>query len=586
MAQRQLTDRAESIAVAVRMLHGDATSLVREHPPLLAEVPFTRRLNFPDVVHPGVERHDLYVKLWSATFSSSTPASSSLRLRQSGSSSGAGNVQITFELRKSDGSYLPHAMFSGGSGEPAMQQWHSICYAQFDNPTYGELIRIEMPQESLRTSSPTSSSSTSDVHLFVTLRSRGKDRPSQDASELERPFAFAYLPLWGTDTIKDGLHELTLIRTDGADVPSPRSYLEPTRGTEDRASTANLSMRDLAPAKDKITIRTSLVSTLLSQDDTLSELFDWQTLVDHPEPLSDVLRRFAFTDEYEISKFLPRVFDSLFGVLTTVPDEAADPIRSLVFSGLVKVLLMSADRRFPNFSAILDIYIARQYVWAPAAGHLLDMMTKTMSSANSTEHRSFLKVWHLFFRFIIRSRELDRSRGFGLAATSAHIEADFAERVQDVLEEINRLMRRNDDKLIGTKTLAVQHYADLLPSLAHVFAPVELAEMVIAFTDTLTHVKGNLAVYKLLLVLQVVKEIFDAADARALLIPAIVRWVKPHLGKYMYDEAMLPDWKVRSGEGGKGDAKGKDARKGKWLECSRLAVTVSCSVPSGRPTGS
>jgi dedicator of cytokinesis protein 3 len=559
------------------MLHGDANSLVHEHPPLLADVPLTRRLGFPDIVHPGVERHDLYIKLWSGSFASTTLQSSSLRLRQNGSSNGTMNVQITFELRKSDGSYIQGAMYSGGSGEPAVQQWHSTIYAQMDSPTYGELVRVQIPQDALLPTSPSLSSSTSDVHLFATFRNRSKEKNVQDPSELERPFAFAYLPLWGSDTVKDGMHDMTLHRWDGHAVPSPRDYLEPTRGTEDRASTANLSMRDMGVVKDKITVRTSLVSTSLSQDDTLSELFDWHVLVDHPDPLADVLRRFAFSNEYEIGKFLPRVLDALFGIMTSdIPDEQETSIRRLVCSGLIKVLLMSGDRRFPNFLAVLDIYIAHQYAWSGASQFLLDMMQQTMASANTTEYRSFLKVWHLFFRFIIRSREIDRSRGIGLDATSAHLEATFTRRVQDVLESVNRLMKRPDESMIGTKTLAVQHYADLLPSLSQVFAPVQLAEMVIAFTDTLAQVKGNLAVYKLLLVLQVVKEIFDAADARALLVPAIVRWVKPHLGKYMYDEAMLPDWKARGGERGKGDVKGREARKGKWLECARLAVTVSC----------
>ena len=561
------------------MLDGDAASLVQEHPPLLADVPFTRRLNFPDVVQAGVERHDLYIKLWSASFSISTPQSSSLRLRQTASSNSATNVQITLELRRSDGTYIPDAIYSGGSGEPAVQQWHSTVFAQLDNPTYGELIRVQIPQHALMPNSPSLSRSTWDVHLFATFRSRAKDRNAQQPMELERPFAFAYLPLWGTDTVKDGPHDLVLHHWDGRDVPSPRTYLEPTRGTEDRASTANLSLRELGASKDRLVIRTSLVSTLLSQDDTLSELFDWRALVGHPEPLLDVLKRFAFTDEAEISKFLPRALDALFGILTSdIADDRVDTIRSLVLSGLVKVLLMSTDRRFPNYLAVLDVYIARQYLYPSASPFLLDMMQQTMSSANTTEYRSFLKIWHLFFRFIIRSRDLERSRGVGLDATSAHMEATFTYRVKDVLEGLNRLMRRKEDSLIGTKTLAVQHFADLLPSLAHVFAPVQLAEMVIAFADTLTQVKGNLAVYKLLLVLQVVKEIFDAADARALLIPAIVRWVKPHLGRYMLDEAMMPDFRSRLGEGLSGDAKGRDARKGKWLECSRLAVTVSYMI--------
>jgi dedicator of cytokinesis protein 3 len=190
-------------------------------------------------------------------------------------------------------------------------------------------------------------------------------------------------------------------------------------------------------------------------------------------------------------------------------------------------------------------------------------MKSVMSTPNTKSYRSFLKVWHLFFRFIIRSRELDRARGVGLDATSAHIEADFQRQVKSVLSDINALMASSDQGLIGTQTLAVQHYADVLPSLAKIFPPVEIAQMIIAFADTLTSAKGSMAIYKLLLLLQVVKSVFDSAASRGLLIPALVRWVKPHFGKY------------EEGFGQAGEEKAKDMKRIKWMECNRLAVTVS-----------
>jgi dedicator of cytokinesis protein 3 len=134
-----------------------------------------------------------------------------------------------------------------------------------------------------------------------------------------------------------------------------------------------------------------------------------------------------------------------------------------------------------------------------------------------------------------------------------------------VLGDINALMRSTDKGLIGTQTLAVQHYADIVPGLVEVYPALEIAEMVIAFTETLTHVRGTIAIYKLLLLLEVVQGLFDSAESRALLIPAIVRWLKPHLGRY--DDA---------GQSQRGESQSaKDARKIKWLECNRLAMTVS-----------
>lgn len=276
---------------------------------------------------------------------------------------------------------------------------------------------------------------------------------------------------------------------------------------------------------------------------------------------------FGFVSEEEIAKFVPAVLDALFGIMVSNSGDRQDQIDDLAFKSVIKVLAMTYDRRFPSFATILDSYIDNQFNQPAISLSLLRSMKSVMSQPNAKEYRSFLKVWHLFFRFIIRSRELDRKRGIGLDATSAHIEADFKRQTKAILVEINTLMQSTDKALIGSQVLAVQHYADILPNLAQVFPPLEIADMVIAFADTLIFAKGSIATYKLLLLLQVVQITFDTAEARALLVPALVRWVKPHLGRYIERARASPE-----------EIQGvQDAKRIRWLECNRLAVTVSTS---------
>lgn len=552
--------------MGVRLLQGDAEQLVNDHPSLFAETSLSSRLGFADSVNPGQTRNDIYVKLWSGSFYPSTGSSGgSIRLRKSIIPSNLGNVQISVEVRKPDGSIIPGAMFSGGSGEPCIPQFQSMVFTHTDRPVYGETVKVSLPV-AIR-----------DAHLFLSFRSRGKDKHLADAQELERPFAIAYLPLVGiSGAVKDGNHDVVLYRQEKQALPGPNIYTTAAPTSTPQQGWADGSKKTMIPLRDRLTVRTYLASTVHTQDDTLRSLFAWQDIVETTS-LSSLLHTFSFVSEEEISKFLPAVLDSLFGILTSSqgPIPARTELDGLVFAAIVKVLSMSTDRRFPNFTAVLDVYISQQFSRPTSTSQLLASMKSVMSSPNTKSYRSFLKVWHLFFRFIIRSRELDRERGIGLDATSAHIEADFQRQVKSVLSDINALMVSTETGLIGTQTLAVQHYADLIPSLAKVFPPVEIAQMIITFADTLSSAKGSMAVYKLLLLLQVVKSVFDSAASRGLLIPALVRWVKPHLGKY--EEG----YGVQGGEG----EKGRDLRRIKWMECNRLATTVSSqALDIGRET--
>jgi dedicator of cytokinesis protein 3 len=300
-------------------------------------------------------------------------------------------------------------------------------------------------------------------------------------------------------------------------------------------------------------------------DDTLrSLLLDRQELVADLGKLSETLQRFNFVGEEEIAKFVPATLDALFGFMVSNLGDRQDEVDDSVFLAVVKVLTMTSDRRFPNFDKVLDIYITEKFTFSASSFRLLRAMKSTMAKPSTKEYRSFIKVWHLIFRFIIRARALDRAKGIGLDATSAHIEADFKRQTKGILNEIDNLMKSDDRTLIGTQTLAVQHYADILPSLSQVFPPLEIADIIISFADTLAQAKGSIAIHKLFLLLQVVRSTFDAAEARALLVPAMIRWVRPHLGRYEEDGQIETE-----------SQKVRDAARIKWLECSRIAATVS-----------
>ena len=58
------------IATSVKIFHGNARTIVKENTSLLLDTPLILRLGFPDVVFPGEDRNELYIKLWSGDFPS------------------------------------------------------------------------------------------------------------------------------------------------------------------------------------------------------------------------------------------------------------------------------------------------------------------------------------------------------------------------------------------------------------------------------------------------------------------------------------------------------------------------------------
>lgn len=550
--------RAQSIVLYLKSLRGPAPQLVREHPSLLLDIPLTSRLSFPDVVFPGHSRHDLYIKLCSASFTSAPSSSSgSMRLKKNVSPGYNSDVQVTMEMRKADGTVVEDAIMAGGSGEPGTSQWNSMVFHHNDKPVYDELVKIPLPVQ------------LSEYHLFLTFGSKSKNK-QMTADEAEKPFAFTYLPISTANIfVKDDDHELVLYHMDKNFQSTPSLYFDAPHSAKDWAHDPVLPdtiLKSMSPLRDRVMIRTRLCSSVHTQDETLRSLFAWQTATESENAigLCEMLKMFGFVEEEEISRFVPQVLDSLFGILVTSLSERQEQLNDLVFKGMVKVLTMANDRRFPNFKAILHMYTSKQFHFPAASFQLLRSMKSVMALPHTKDYRLFLKVWHLFFQFIIRSREQDRERSVGADVTSAHIEAEFQSQIKHILKEINNLMESPDKSLIGTQTLAVQHYANILPDLAHIFQPLEIAEIIIAFADTLSYATGSIAVYKLLLLLQVVKNTFEMSESRRLLVPAIVTWLKPHLGRFdEYSGGMEPDQTA------------KDGRRMKWLECNRLAVTVS-----------
>jgi len=182
--------------------------------------------------------------------------------------------------------------------------------------------------------------------------------------------------------------------------------------------------------------------------------------------------------------------------------------------------------------------------------------------------RAALKVWHYIFRFIIRSRELQKTKeaGMGGDATAEHLDSKFKREIHLHLADVTKMMETTSPPaIIGTQTIALQHFNSILPELTKIFPTVELVTIVTSFANAVTVSKGKLLIWKLIMYLQVVKGfLFDIPQSRPLLVEAVIICIKPHFGRY--DEFVHI-------QGNDGEA-ARDAARVGWLESIRLCVTI------------
>lgn len=197
------------------------------------------------------------------------------------------------------------------------------------SPAWGELLKVELPPDEMR-----------QCHLFLTFRNR-KERVANATAGVDKPFAFAYLPMFGSDDacIPDGMHQLVLYRHD-PQWCNPATYYDVPSTSQDDGKTLqdNAAMRVLAPLRDSFSIRTFLCSTQLTQDPTLLKILNWETRIPNDlESLKSEFMRLKYCPEFECIKMVRPLFDSIFAILGSGRNENGE-VDTLAFSALVTLL--------------------------------------------------------------------------------------------------------------------------------------------------------------------------------------------------------------------------------------------------------
>lgn len=574
--------RAEMLRVSLRSFYGYLEQVLKTNAALLQEASHTLRLGFADVAFPNETRNELYIKLDAGDLS------------QVGRSR---NIQVVMCVRDNKTGEIIENAISFGAGAKPVNYWESIVIYHEQRPKWGEMIKIQIQDfkqwERSHVFLTVKHRSSNSMNSGTTASSSTK--PSDVVfGGTEKIIAMGFLPLFlppfHRDFVADGSHTICLYKYDKQYI-SPRYYLDvlpwcvkstapsnisgeiklvkPHRKFGHQHSPSNQSFKSmngslnsstsafnmnsssselnfspsaasnskLASMRDSVTLSTFLCSTKFTQNKTLVKLLNWRALLETSEEgtseLLAVLDQFTFVGEVEVVKFLNDILDALLDIMQDEVELVNREINDQVLAAIIWLLGIVQDRRFSNFRPVLDVYIEQRFSKESSHIHKYLMKSLTRLCENPSEAskakllRSSMKVWDYLFRFIVRSR---------LQSQKQRPDDDtFQHDMDTLLKSITNVMSpEHPNAMIGTQTLALQHFADILVELQKIFTCQQVVTTTISFVDACSHVTGRLVGFKLAMILNIVKgPIFDDATCRPEIAKHVFRWIRLWLNSYM-----------------------------------------------------
>ncbi|KAK3315502.1 hypothetical protein B0H66DRAFT_346112 [Apodospora peruviana] len=514
--QYEKSRRAERLQVHLRSFNNpDADVLIKSTPTVLSGICKTNKMGFSGA--PTKPRSDIYLTIDEAILTRQT-----LLSRYGGSATTiptsihGSNLQLTLEVRRSSGERIDNCIYPASNTE-GISTWKTVATDRGD-PWRQTIKLVVAPQDVYA------------AHVVMLLA----DAPNA-------PFAIAYLPLWDQQAfVRDGSHGLLLYKLDENTTvaqlgPAGKGgYLSlpfASRGKDEHQA-------EVTGPFAMVRVETYLCSTRFSQDRVVLGLLRWSEAPGEAVP--DLLKQFIFVPEIEVVKLLSDVLDALFGIL--VKYSGNDDYEDLVFTALVRVLDIVHDRRF-NLAPLVDQYAENKFNYPFATPCLVRSFTRLLSKPTEPETarklRATFKVVRHILKFITHARGQQKAKEAGIGITSSS--PGFTRHLRSIFKALDAMMRSTAPVLVGSQTLAVQHFHTWLPELAGLLTTEEILHIAIDFMDSCSLVKGKLVLYKLVLIINYAKlDIFSHPEQRSALSANTVRWIAPHWG---HTDEVTEQWK-------------------------------------------
>lgn len=481
----------------------DANDLIDRTPTLLQNIVPTPKTSFPGA--PTKPRSDIYVKISEAFLPHQVLLSHPERGNvQIATYLELKNVQLTLEVRKSSGERIERCIFPG-SNSPGQTAWRTSAVER--NELWDQMIKLVIPIDDVP-----------GAHLIMSIA----DAPGF-------PFALSWMPLWTEEAfIKDGSHAPLLYVYDkltsgsdngrGAYLALPWHSKDRYGGEKDETLTGPIAT---------LKLETRLCSTFFSQDTVLLGVIGWR---EQPESrILDLLERFVFVPELEIVKLINEVFEALFSIL--VGHDGREEYEDLVFNALVTVLGIVHDRRF-NLGPFVDGYAETKFDHPFATPCLMRSYLRLLANPadpnKSRRVHATFKVGRQMLKFIMCARRKQETREAGVGTDT---EATFKRDVKGIFGALNGLMEDDSTKLIGSKTLVVQHMHSWLPELKGFFSEEEILQLATKFLSSCAGVEGKLILYKLVFIFNLTTDsLFSQNNVEQEFLRATAEWIDPYWG--------------------------------------------------------
>ncbi|CAJ2512045.1 Uu.00g076700.m01.CDS01 [Anthostomella pinea] len=505
--------RAERLQVHFKSFnYPDADTLIKATPTLLSGISKTNKMGFSGA--PTKPRSDIYV-----TINEALLARQNLLSRYGGSATAISsnmhghNLMVSLEVRRQSGDRIDSCIYPSSNSE-AMTTWTSFAVQRGEH--WSQTLKLSLLPPDVTTS-----------HIVLTV----SDLPTT-------PFAIAYMPLWDQQAfMSDGLHSLLLYKLDEF-TQSAQAGPVGKGGYLSVPWSARSDSSEVTGPLATIRVGTYLCSTRFSQDRIVLGLLKWR---DGPKDgIPSLLKQLIFVPEIEVVKLLSDVLDALFGIL--VEFQGNDEYEDLVFTALIRVLGIVHDRRF-NMSPLVDQYAENKFNYPFATPCLVRSFTRLLTNPTEPETarklRATLKVVRHILKFITHARGQQKAKEAGIGITGST--PGFTRHLQSIFKALDSMMRSTAPVLVGSQTLAVQHFHTWLPELTGLLTTEEILHIAIDFLDSCSLVKGKLVLYKLILIINYSKlELFSKPEQRSALCANTVRWIAPHWGQ---TDEVTEQWK-------------------------------------------
>ena len=509
----------EHVRLAIqRFSHSDAEELISKTPTALQNAVPTPKLAFSGT--PSKPRSDIYVTILEADLPHhallSHPEHGTFHLSKS---LDLKNVQLTLEVRKSNGARIDRCIYPNSNG-PGQTAWRTNAVARGER--WAQLIRLVIPTEDVP-----------DAHLIMSIA----DAPGF-------PFALSWMPLWNEGAfVRDGKHAPLLYLYDKV-----TSGTENGRGAylsypwDSKGKVGNERDEFVIGPVASLRLETNLCSTHFSQDKILLGIINWRQLPGNM--ILDILTKFVFVPEIEIVKMIGTVFDALFGILGD--HSGKDQFEDAIFNALVTVLGIVYDRRF-NLGPFVDDYAETKFDHPHAASCLirsyLRLLENPADASQSRRLRATFKVGRQVLKFILCARE---QQGLQEAVVGTTTMTAFKRDLKSIFDSLENLMRDPSPILIGSKTLVVQHMPTWLPALkeSNAFTEEQILGAASSFIDSCSDVQGKLLLYKLILILELNgPKLFSQSVVRKKVIQHTPKWINSSWG---FNKSMSDQWREQT----------------------------------------